>query len=40
MEDLGQIEPVSGEDLKKIPPPIPVPEGIAQKFLQEERNNG
>ena len=40
MEDLGQIEPVSGEGLKKIPPPIPVMDGAAHKFLQEDRNNG
>jgi prevent-host-death family protein len=36
MEDLGQIEPVSGEGQKKIRPPIPVLDGIAQKFLQED----
>ena len=40
MEALGRIEPVTTEGQKKIPPPIPVPDGIAQKFLQEERNNG
>ncbi len=40
MEDLGQIEPVSGEGLKKIPPPIPVMDGVAQKFLQKDRYNG
>ena len=40
LEDLGQIEVVSNDSPKKIPPPIPVQEGIAQKFLQEERNLG
>ena len=40
MEDRGQIEPLTGEGNIKIPPPIPVPDGIAQQFLQEERENG
>ena len=40
MEALGRIEPVTAEGQKKIPPPIPVLDGIAQKFLREERNNG
>ena len=39
MEAQGRIEPLSGERLKKIPPPIPVLDGIAQKLLREERNN-
>ena len=40
MEDRGQIEPVTYEGQVKIPPPIPVPDDIAQKILQEERDNG
>ena len=40
MEAQGRIEPVSGDGLKKIPSPIPVLDGIAQKFLQQERNDG
>ncbi len=40
LEDLGQIESVAEEGQRKIPPPIPVQDGIAQKFLQEERDNG
>lgn len=40
MEDQGLIEPVSEKGPKKIPPPIPVLYGIAQKFLQEEREIG
>jgi hypothetical protein len=40
MEDRGQIEPVTYEDQVKIPPPIPVPDGIAQHLLQEEREDG
>jgi len=37
MEDLGLIDPIAGKNPKKIPPPIPVPESIAQKLLQEDR---
>jgi len=40
MEDLGQMESATGEGQKKIPPPIPVLDGIAQRILQEERGNG
>ena len=40
MEDQGLIAPIAGKGLKKIPPPIPVPEGIAQKLLQDDRDNG
>ena len=40
LEDLGQIGSVAEEGQKKIPSPIPVQDGIAQKFLQEERNRG
>ena len=38
MEDRGQIEPVTAKGQVKIPPPIPVPNGIAQQLLQEERD--
>lgn len=37
MEDSGLIDPIAAKGLTKIPPPIPVPEGIAQKLLQEDR---
>ena len=40
LEDLGLIDPIEGKGLKTLPPPIPVPGGIAQKLLQEDRNNG
>lgn len=40
LEDQGLIDPIAGKSLKKIPPPIPVPSGIAQKMLQEDRDNG
>ena len=40
LEDQGLIDPIDGKRLKKIPPPIPVPDGMAQKMLQEDRDNG
>ncbi|UCE56172.1 MAG: type II toxin-antitoxin system Phd/YefM family antitoxin [Desulfobacterales bacterium] len=40
MEDQGLIEKLSTKGLKKIPSPIPVSNNIAQKFLQEDRENG
>ena len=40
MEDLGLIDPITEKSLTKIPPPIQVSEGIAQKLLQEDRDNG
>ena len=40
MEDRGQIEPVKDEGQVIIPPPIPVPDEIAQQILQQERKNG
>ena len=40
MEDLGQMESATDGGQKKIPPPIPVLDGIAQRILQEERGNG
>ncbi len=40
LEDQGLIDPIAGKGLNKIPPPIPVPNGIAQKMLQEDRDNG
>jgi prevent-host-death family protein len=40
MEDLGLIDPIEARGLKTVPPPIPVPDGIAQKFLRKDRDNG
>ena len=40
MEDRGQIEPVKDEGQVIIPPPIPVPDEIAQHILQQERKDG
>ena len=37
LEDQGLIDPIAGKGLNKIPPPIPVPDGVAQKMLQEDR---
>ena len=34
LEDRGLIEKKPKNVLKKMPPPIPLPESIAQKFLQ------
>ncbi len=39
LEDQGLLEKLSPKRLKKIPSPIPVPDNIAQKFLQEDREN-
>ena len=40
LEDQGLVDPIGGKGLVKIPPPIPVPDDIAQKMLQEDRNDG
>jgi hypothetical protein len=37
MENLGLIDPIDDKGLVKVPPPIPVQDGIAQKLLQEDR---
>ena len=39
LEEQGVIEPHSGKEHKKIPSPIPVLDGIAQRFLQEDRKD-
>ncbi len=38
MVDRGIIEKTTSQRLKKIPPPIPVSDNIAQKFLREDRD--
>lgn len=40
LEDRGLLEVLSGNKKKKLPPPIPVPENVAQDFLREDRTNG
>ena len=39
LEGQGLIEEISPERLKKIPSPIRVPDNLAQKFLQEDRDH-
>ncbi len=38
LEDQGIIEPL-GKDQKKINSPIPIPDNVAQRFLQEDRED-
>ena len=40
LEDRGILEKLTGDSHYSIPLPIPVPDNIAQKFLQEDRNSG
>ena len=40
LEEAGVIEHRHEKGRWEIPPPIPVPEGLAQKLLQEDRDNG
>jgi prevent-host-death family protein len=40
LEDLGMIDSAEGKSFKTVPPPIPVTGEIAQKLLQEDRDNG
>jgi prevent-host-death family protein len=38
LEDSGLVEPLHGE-VRTLPPPLPVEEGLAQKWLQEDRGS-
>ncbi len=40
LEECGAIEPRNRKHMNKVPPPLPLAEGIAQKVLQEDRNYG
>ena len=40
LEDQGLIAKQSSKRMQKIPSPIPVPDNTAQRFLQEDRENG
>ena len=40
LEDRGVIEKSTRQNWQRTPPPIPLPDGIVQKFLQEDRNSG
>ena len=37
LENQGLLEPLSGKAEQKLPPPLPAPEGLAQRYLQEGR---
>ena len=36
--EQGMMEQLSGERLATIPPPLPMPKGVAQRMLQEDRD--
>jgi len=40
LEEQGMIESTSRPRMKKLPPPLPLEKGLAQKYLQEDRNHG
>jgi len=37
LEDEGIIEPAP-RDVRRLPPPLPIKDGLPQKWLQEDRN--
>ena len=39
LEDRGLIERRHRKHMKKVPPPLPLEEGLAQKILQGDRND-
>ncbi|MBI5602346.1 MAG: type II toxin-antitoxin system prevent-host-death family antitoxin [Deltaproteobacteria bacterium] len=38
LEDQGWLEPLPKKAGRRLPPPLPAPGGLAQKYLQEGRN--
>jgi len=38
LEERGAIERCNRRRMNKVPPPLPLEEGLAQKILQEDRN--
>jgi prevent-host-death family protein len=40
LEEAGVIERRSDKKRREMPRAIPVPEGLAQRYLQEDRDNG
>ena len=40
LEERGIIEAGSEKEQIKLPQPIPLPDEMAQRYLQEDRNNG
>jgi prevent-host-death family protein len=39
LEERGIIGPVSQKTRKKLPAPLPIPDALAQRFLEEDRNH-
>jgi prevent-host-death family protein len=37
-ENKGLLEPLSKKAGRRLPPPLPAPVGLAQRYLQEGRN--
>jgi len=37
-EEQGLLDPLPQKRRKVLPPPLPAPRGIAQKYLQDQRN--
>jgi prevent-host-death family protein len=38
LENQGLLSPLPKNAGKRLPPPLPAPKGLAQKYLQEGRN--
>jgi prevent-host-death family protein len=38
LENQGKLEPLSNKAGRRLPPPLPAPLGLAQKYLQEDRD--
>jgi prevent-host-death family protein len=38
LEGQGLLRPLSKKSRQPLPPPLPAPVGVAQKFMQEDRN--
>jgi prevent-host-death family protein len=38
LEGQGVLRPLSKKNRSSLPPPLPVPEGATQNFLQEDRS--
>ena len=39
LENQGLLKAAAKESARKIPPPIPLADGIAQKYLQQDRDD-
>jgi hypothetical protein len=37
MEEAGILEPVTGKGPRRLPPPIPVENGMAERLLEKDR---